>query len=161
MKMNLKTLFFSIFYLITLTSTAQASAIKQMYEVSLPVVTQEAQIRNAAFEQGLIEVSVRVSGTSMAPTQIDLGQASRMVRQYRYQTLSQAEIDSYVKHNKSLVAPKYRLWIQFDGLAISCNGFPGLIIGRVAVTQLTINRTGFWFKVCGTLKIWPGFFRFI
>ena len=92
----------------------QASTIKNVYEVSLPVVSQERQIRGAAFEQALIEVSVRVSGTSLAPTQIDLKQATRMVRRYRYKAMTQPEIDAYMKKSNTLIAPKFLLWVQFD-----------------------------------------------
>ncbi len=117
MKMNRKTIFFSIFSLI-LCVNVQASVIKQVYEVSLPVASQQKQIRHAAFEQGLIEVSVRVSGTGLAPTQIDLKQAARMVRQYRYKAMSQPEIDAYMKKTSTLVAPKFKLWVQFDGVKV-------------------------------------------
>ena len=97
-----------------LSINAQASTINRMYEVSLPVVSQEAQIRRAAFEQALIEVSVRVSGTSLAPTQMNLNQATRMVRQYRYQAMTQEEVEAHMKQTRTLVEPKYKLWIQFD-----------------------------------------------
>lgn len=97
-----------------MSANVQASAIKHIYEVNLPVVSQENQIRRAAFEQALIEVSVRVSGNSLAPTQLNLSQASRMVRQYRYQAMPQEEIDLYVKQSGTLVAPKFKLWVQFD-----------------------------------------------
>lgn len=92
----------------------QASTIKQVYEVSLPVVSQESSIRRAAFEQGLIEVSVRVSGSSLTPTLLDLTQASRMVRRYRYQSMNEAEISAHMKKSRTLIAPKYKLWMQFD-----------------------------------------------
>ncbi|RDH81299.1 MAG: hypothetical protein DIZ80_14445 [endosymbiont of Galathealinum brachiosum] len=118
MKMNRKTIFFNIISLFILSVNAQAAVIKQIYEVSLPVISQEKQIRGAAFEQGLIEVSVRVSGTSLAPTQIDLKQATRMVRQYHYKAMSQPEIDDYMKKTSTLVAPKYKLWMQFDGAKV-------------------------------------------
>lgn len=113
-KMNCKTLFLSTILLMFISAGVQASAIKQMYEVSLPVVSQDNKIRRAAFEQALIEVSIRVSGTSMAPTLMNLNQATRIVRQYRYQTMTQTEIDDYMKQSKTLVAPKYKLWMQFD-----------------------------------------------
>lgn len=114
MKMNGKTIFFSIISLFILSINAQASVIKHIYEVSMPVVSQDRQIRGAAFEQGLIEVAVRVSGNSMAPTLIDLKLATRMVSQYHYKAMAQADIDTYMKKTGTLVAPKFMLWIQFD-----------------------------------------------
>ncbi len=127
-----KTGFFSLFLLFilsaNLSSSVQAAIIKQIYEVSLPVVSQEKQIRGAAFEQGLIEVSVRVSGNSLAPTQIDLKQATRMVRQYHYKAMTQPEIDAYMKKTSTLIAPKFKLWMQFDDAKVKQllrkNGMP-------------------------------------
>ena len=128
MKMKRKTIFFSIFIFFILSVNVQASAIKHIYEVNLPVSSQEKQIRGAAFEQGLIEVSVRISGTSLAPTQIDLKKATRMVRQYRYKAMTQSEIDVYMKQTATLVAPQYKLWMQFDGAKVKQvlrdNGLP-------------------------------------
>jgi len=128
MKMNRKTIFFSIFIFFILSVNVQASAIKHIYEVNLPVISQEKQIRGAAFEQGLIEVSVRVSGTSLAPTQIDLKKATRLVRQYRYKAMTQPEIDAYLKKTPALVPPKFKLWMQFDGAKVKQllrdNGLP-------------------------------------
>lgn len=114
MKMNGKTIFFSIISLFILSINAQASVIKHIYEVSMPVVSQDRQIRGAAFEQALIEVVIRVSGNSVAPTLIDLKQATRLVSQYHYKAMSQADIDAYMKKAGALVAPKFTLWIQFD-----------------------------------------------
>lgn len=80
----------------------------------MPVVNQEQKNRRAAFEQALAEVSVRVSGSSLSPSQINLKQAARLVRQYRYKTMSQADIDAYMESHDSLDAPRFRLWVQFD-----------------------------------------------
>ncbi len=112
--MNVKTVFFSIFLLFILPLQLQASRITQIYEVTQPVVSQQNNIRNAAFEQGLIEVLVRVSGSSLAPTQLDITKAPRLVRKYRFQLMEQAEIDDHMKRSNTLVAPKYKLWMQFD-----------------------------------------------
>ncbi len=120
MKMNRKASFFNLITLFilsasfVLSTSVQASAIKHIYEVSQPVASQDKQIRGAAFEQGLIEVAVRVSGNSLAPTLIDLKQATRMVRQYHYKAMSQDEIDAYMKKSRTLIAPKFKLWMQFD-----------------------------------------------
>ncbi len=117
-KMNRKTFFLSTLYLLftlcAVTGPAHASAIKQMYELSLPVASQQKHIRTAAFEQGLIEVSMRVSGSSMAPTQLDLSRASQMISQYRYIGMSRAEIKAYMKQTASAVRPRYKLWMKFD-----------------------------------------------
>jgi len=112
--MNCKTLFLSIILLLALSVKLQAAEIKHMYEVSLPVASQEAAARKAAFEQGLIEVSMRVSGSGLAPTQLDLGQASRLIQQYRYHAMSEQEISDYLQKHVDAQAPAFKLWMQFD-----------------------------------------------
>jgi len=112
--MNAKTFFLSTLYLLLTTSLVQGAAIKQIYEVSLPVVSQQKHVRSAAYEQGLIEVSMRVSGSSLAPTQLDLTQAGRMISQYRYSAMSGQEISAYMKQSASAVRPRYKLWMKFD-----------------------------------------------
>jgi len=131
-KMNRKTFFLSTLYLLltlcAVTGPAHASAIKQMYELSLPVVSQQKKIRAAAFEQGLIEVSMRVSGNSMAPMQLNLSRASQMISQYRYTAMSRAEIKAYMKQTASAVRPRYKLWMKFDDTRVkqllSSKGLP-------------------------------------
>jgi len=114
MKMNCKTLFFSIILLLALSVKLQAAEIKHMYEVSLPVVSQEADARKAAFEQGLIEVSMRVSGSGLAPTQLDLSQAGSLIQQYRYHAMSEQEVSDYLQKHADAPAPAFKLWMQFD-----------------------------------------------
>ena len=116
--MNAKTLFFRLFLLILLpwqlSLELQASSIDHVYEVTLPVADQQRELRQKAFEQALVEVSVRVSGSSLTPMQLEINKASRLVRQYRYQVMEAAEIESYMKRTSTLIEPKYKLWIQFD-----------------------------------------------
>lgn len=112
--MKCKVIFFSLFVLFALSTQLQATVIKHIYEVSVPVVSQEKQVRRAAFEKGLVDVSVRVSGSSLTPGQLNLKQATRLIRQYRYKTMNQAEIEAYMETSGSLVAPKFKLWMQFD-----------------------------------------------
>ena len=114
MKMNCKSLFLSITLLLALSVKLQAADIKHMYEVSLPVVSQEADARKTAFEQGLIEVSMRVSGSGLAPTQLDLGQACSLIQQYRYHAMSEQEISDYLQKHSDAQTPAFKLWMQFD-----------------------------------------------
>ena len=89
----------------------QAEVVKQLFETTLPVVSQGKDIRQAAFEQGFIEVLVRVSGSSQTPSHIDIKTASRYVQQYRYLVVE--------KKPGQLVDPaqpevKHNLWIRFS-----------------------------------------------
>ncbi len=112
--MNCKTLFLSITLLLALSVKLQAAEIKHMYEVNLPVVSQEADVRKAAFEQGLIEVSMRVSGSGLAPAQLDLSQAGSLIQQYRYHAMTEQEVSDYLQKHVDAQAPAFKLWMQFD-----------------------------------------------
>lgn len=100
---------------------ARGEIVKQMFEVSLPVINQERDIRNAAFEQGFVDVLVRVSGSSQVASQIDTTMAARYVQQFHYQPLEQP-LESETA-SKALTTPniaieippaKYNLWLQFN-----------------------------------------------
>ena len=104
-------LVFFITLLMVLPDVVQAEVVKRLYETSLPVVSQDQQIRQAAFEQGFIEVLVRVSGSSETPAYIDIKTAARYVQQYRYLAAE--------KKPGQVVEPgqpetKYNLWIRFS-----------------------------------------------
>jgi len=115
--MSFKAAFFAFIFLISIPLSAQSAVVEKIYEVSLPVVSQEADIRRAAFEQGFIEVLVRVSGSSLASTRVDLGQASRYVQQYRYLPIEDVAGSPATAH-KAGPQPKYRLWVQFSEASI-------------------------------------------
>ena len=100
---------------------ARGEIVKQMFEVSLPVVSQERDIRNAAFEQGFVDVLIRVSGSSQVASQIDTTRAARYVQQFRYRPLepvAESETDSVVSPatniNIDIPQARYMLWLQFN-----------------------------------------------
>ena len=93
---------------------SQAAVVTKMYEVSLPVVSQDRDIRRAAFEQAFIEVVVRVSGNSLASTQLDITQAHSYVQQYRYLPLEKPVQHTEAEIALNLPAPQYTLWVQFN-----------------------------------------------
>lgn len=100
---------------------ARGEIVKQMFEVSLPVVSQERDIRNAAFEQGFVDVLIRVSGSSQVASQIDSTRAARYVQQFRYLPLEQpAESKTATPIGPipglavDIQQPKYNLWLQFN-----------------------------------------------
>ena len=93
--------------------TSLAAVVSKMYEVSLPVVSQEVDIRRAAFEQAFIQVLVRVSGSSLASTSIDLRSAAKFVQKYRYLALDASQA---VENNNlpGMPVAKHTLWIKFN-----------------------------------------------
>lgn len=84
-----------------------------MYEIKLPVRSQDKQIRRAAFEQAFIEVLVRVSGNSEVVTELNIKAASKYVQQYRYLPVPKDET-SAVPVMLSMSQPKHLLWVQFN-----------------------------------------------
>lgn len=84
-----------------------------MYEVTLPVISQDKKIRKAAFEQAFAEVLVRVSGNSMVTSQLNIKSASQYVQQYRYLPLSE-EMKSVAPVMLEMSQPKHILWVQFN-----------------------------------------------
>ncbi len=120
--MSFKRAFFSLICLFCMSTAVQARLVKQMYEVSLPVVSQDKAIRKAAFEQAFIETLVRVSGNGLAPTEVNIASAARYVQQYRYlplppEMLPKAE-PSTSDLEENTVPPQHLLWVQFNPRAI-------------------------------------------
>jgi len=113
MKITLKTAIFRILILSLLPLISQATVVKSMYEVALPVLSQDKKIRQAAFEQAFTEVLVRVSGNSMVASQLDIKSASQYVQQYRYLPLSE-EMKSVAPVMLEMSQPKHILWVQFN-----------------------------------------------
>lgn len=116
--MRIKSAIFKILLLAVLPLSAQAAVVEQMFETEFPVVNQERDVRSAAFEQGFIEVLVRVSGNSQVPTQLDIRKAARYVSQYRYLPLKQVSQPVATPEQEAMPTPKYQLWIQFNEGAI-------------------------------------------
>ncbi len=85
-----------------------------MFEVSLPVISQDKDIRKAAFEQGFIEVLARVSGSGIAAAQLDISKASRYVQQYRYLALDKPVQPPEQPGSLDIPLAKHNLWIQFN-----------------------------------------------
>ncbi|MDH5485268.1 MAG: DUF2066 domain-containing protein [Gammaproteobacteria bacterium] len=110
----MKITFIRLILLFFVPLVSQATVVKQMFEVSLPVINQQKDIRQAAFEQAFSEVLVRVSGNSMAATELDIRQAHRYVRQYRYLALENVVEQPAVKADEAVPQPSHTLWIQFD-----------------------------------------------
>ena len=119
--MQIRTAVSGLILLLFVPLMARGEIVKQMFEVSLPVINQERDIRNAAFEQGFVEVLVRVSGSSQIASQIDTTLAARYVQQFRYlplEKLPESEKGTAVgttpSHALDTPQAKYNLWLQFN-----------------------------------------------
>lgn len=117
--MKINTRIFLILCLLFVSFVSQAAIVSRMFEVSLPVVNQEKNIRQAAFEQGFIEVLVRVSGNSQVPTQVDISRAASFVQQYRYLALEQSTLPAENTAINNVPVSRHTLWMQFNESAIT------------------------------------------
>jgi uncharacterized protein len=92
---------------------SQATIVNRMYEVNLPVLSQDKQIQRAAFEQAFIEVLVRISGNSEVVAELNIKSASKYVQQYRYLPIPEEE-KSATPVMLAMSQPKHLLWVQFN-----------------------------------------------
>lgn len=84
-----------------------------MYEVTLPVLSQEKQIRHGAFDQAFSEVLVRVSGNSAIMDELDYGSTAQYVQQYRYLPIPE-ETKAASPVTPEMILPQHLLWVQFN-----------------------------------------------
>ncbi|HEY9052949.1 MAG TPA: DUF2066 domain-containing protein [Gammaproteobacteria bacterium] len=117
--MKISTRILLILCLSFVSFVSQAAIVSRMFEVSQPVLNQERDIRQAAFEQGFIEVLVRVSGNSQVPTQVDISRAASFVQQYRYLALEQPAVPAANTGTNDEPVAKHTLWMQFNEAAIT------------------------------------------
>jgi len=136
----LKTTFFRIIFIFLLPIVTQAAVVEHMFEVSLPVVNQDKDIRKAAFEQGFIEVLARVSGSSIAAAQLDVSTASRYVQQYRYLVLDKPVQQKETPDSLDVPVANFNLWVRFN---------EGLVKELLRENSLSI-----WGKERPTVLLW-------
>ena len=106
-----------------------ADEIQGLYEAEVPVLSQNAEDRNAAISAALLQVLVKVSSraavNSAPQLQEVLETANRYVQQYRYLRVDPAQTS---KDNRGDEPPGQVLWVRFDEQAINAmlraNGLP-------------------------------------
>ncbi|MCW8830182.1 MAG: DUF2066 domain-containing protein [Gammaproteobacteria bacterium] len=85
--------------------TASAVVIEDLFEVEMPVLDETKAIRQAALDDGLIEVLIRVSGDSKVLEKVKAPAASSYVKQFRY-SVQAAE--------KEGGEPSKWLWVRYN-----------------------------------------------
>lgn len=132
--MNLKYASLLILFLLTLfrimVSPAYAFDIKGIYEAEVPVFKQGKKERKQAMRSGLLEVLIKVSGSSEIPLTPGipdvLDKAASYVQQYRYRSWPADRPVPRVAEGKK--PPKRVLWVRYDKQAINKilqnQGFP-------------------------------------
>lgn len=106
----------SLILLASFASPARAEVLNDLYEVLIPVETQARAERADALRVGLIQVLVKVSGSSVLQVEDDpvvelaLENVSSYIQQYRYRS---------VKVNPASSKTQRMLWVKFDEKAIN------------------------------------------
>ena len=104
-----RTILQSIFLLMMIPQT-HAAVVEGLYEVEIPLVGQSVNARRAAFNQGLKEVLIRVTGDGHIFSLIKLPSSSSYVKQYQYRELERKNKTSSIEKKQS---PTQLLWMQF------------------------------------------------
>lgn len=98
---------------------ANATVVVSLYEVAVPVVNQNVNTRNRAFNHGLKEVLVRVTGDRNIFSLIKSPRASSYIKQFQYRELVKVNKTPLSKSADKLLPKKKQeptqlLWIQFN-----------------------------------------------
>lgn len=121
LKSTTRALFLIIFLLLS-TGHALASQVVGLYDVDILVVDKSTSVRQQAFQQGLDEVFIRISGDSVVMHKLKRPSASRYVKQFSYEPVQQSTLNA---QGENLT---FRLKIQYNGSLIEKylqdSGFP-------------------------------------
>ena len=96
-----------------------AAVVEDLYEVEIPVVDQSEATRRAAFNRGLREVLIRVTGDSKIFSLIKRPYSSPYVKQFQYRELDKSKQiltpakEGSSSHDKSQEST-HLLWVQFN-----------------------------------------------
>jgi hypothetical protein len=99
-----------------------AGSVTTLYNVDILVAGESAETRNQAFDQGLDEIFIRISGDSIVMDSLKRPTASRYVKQFSYEPVAESDTDSEEEQLTHI------LKLQYNGHAMEKylldNGFP-------------------------------------
>ncbi len=90
-----------------------AGLVASLYDVEVPVANESAGARMQAFDQGLDEVFIRISGDSIVMDKLKRPPSSRYVKQYSYEPVTDQTTKAII--NKDGETLKHHLKIQYNG----------------------------------------------
>jgi len=125
--LNYKTKILVFVSLLFIFNQVMASQVDGLYDVDILVTNESASVRWAAFERGMEEVFVRVSGDSIVMRKLKRPVAKTYVKQYSYEPVP-VSTTSAPAVNEAGVALTHRIKIQYNGRSMEKylleNGFP-------------------------------------
>lgn len=102
---GLKTLLLVFSMCMAVPLTASAEVVAGLFEVEMPVLDESKKIRDAALDDGLIEVLIRISGDSRILEKIQAPAGYSYVKRYEYLTRAPAEVGGL---------PSRQLWVSYN-----------------------------------------------
>jgi hypothetical protein len=125
-------------------SQALAGRVASLYDVEIPVADESTETRKLAFDQGLDEVFVRISGDSIVMDKLKRPPSSRYVKQFSYEPMSSPMKNAVT--NKDRETLTHHLKIQYNGRLMEKylldNGFPAWGQYRPDVVVWLVVRDG-------------------
>jgi len=109
----------SMLLLLMVITQTHAAVVESLYEVEVPVVDQDAGTQRAAFNQGLKEVLIRVTGDRNIFSLIKLPRSASYVKQFQYREFENKDIRAENQSNDIVLSgknqlPTQLLWVQFN-----------------------------------------------
>lgn len=110
----------SLILTLCLSGQAQAVVIKDLYEALIPVKSQARKERQEALREGLVQVLIKVSGSTALivgedpVVEMALEKPNSYIQQYRYRAVQAGSISSTGSTRTERV-----LWVKFDEKAIN------------------------------------------
>ena len=119
-----------------------ATNVATLYDVDIRVADESAETRDQAFNQGLDEIFIRISGDSIVMDNLKRPAASRYVKQFSYESVAESETDTESEEEQLM----HILKLQYNGHAMEKylleNGFPVWGKHRPDVVVWVVVRDG-------------------
>ncbi|MFV1983720.1 MAG: DUF2066 domain-containing protein [Thiohalomonadales bacterium] len=110
-------------FLLLSSLPVSAEVVKRLYDVEIPVNSQNRKERTEAIKSGLAIVLVKVTGRSAVSELLELEDVYRIapqfVQQYRYRKMTKKDLSANVDRIESEKLPTKKLWIRFNKKAIN------------------------------------------
>lgn len=119
-----------------------AENVATLYDVDILVADESTETRDQAFNQGLDEIFIRISGDSIVMDSLKRPAASRYVKQFSYEPVAEAETGTESEEDQLM----HILKLQYNGHAMEKylleNGFPVWGKHRADVVVWVVVRDG-------------------
>jgi len=110
-------------FLLLSSLPVSAEVVKRLYDIEIPVYSQNRKERTEAIKSGLAIVLVKITGRSAVSELFELEDVYRIapqfVQQYRYRKMTKKDLPANVDGVEQEKLPTKKLWIRFNKKAIN------------------------------------------